>query len=154
MTGATPLAAYMKKGEAKAERPASGFLEMARKFELSGQSTEDLKAYAEAIGIEFLSSPFDVPSVPYLKSIGVKRLKLPSGELVNPLLLEAAAATKLPLIVSTGMATLEEVRYAVELLKRNGSGPLCLLHCLTQYPAEFRHVNLRAMLTLAKEFPG
>lgn len=153
MTGSTPLAEYMKSGEAKAAKPASGFLEMARKFELSGDSTESLKAYAESIGIEFLSSPFDVPSVHYLKSLGVKRLKLPSGELVNPLLLEAAASTGLPLIISTGMATLEEVRYAVDVLKSHGCGALSLLHCLTQYPAEFRHVNLRAMLTLAKEFP-
>ncbi len=153
MTGSTPLAEYMKSGESRASKPASSFLEMARKFELSDDSTESLKAFAEKIGIEFLSSPFDVPSVPYLHKLGVKRLKLPSGELVNPLLLEAAAATKLPLIVSTGMATLEEVRYAVDLLKRHKSGPVCLLHCLTQYPAEFRHVNLRAMLTLAEEFP-
>ena len=51
------------------------------------------------------------------------------------------------------MATLEEVRYAVDTLKKHKSGPICLLHCLTQYPAEYRHVNLRAMLTLAKEFP-
>ena len=153
MTGSTPLAEYMRSGEAKASKPASSFLEMARKFELSDSSTESLKAFAESIGIEFLSSPFDVPSVPYLWNLGVKRLKLPSGELVNPLLLKASAETRLPLIVSTGMATLEEVRYAVGVLRSNGSGPLCLLHCLTQYPAEFKHVNLRAMLTLMKEFP-
>ena len=153
MTDSTPLADYMKSGEAKADKPASSFIEMARKFELSDHSTESLKAFADKIGIEFLSSPFDVPSVPYLHKLGVKRLKLPSGELVNPLILEASAATKLPLIVSTGMATLEEVRYAVDTLKKHKSGPICLLHCLTQYPAEFRHVNLRAMLTLMKEFP-
>lgn len=153
MTDSTPLADYMKSGEAKAAKPASSFIEMARKFELSDNSTESLKAFSEKIGIEFLSSPFDVPSVGYLKGLGVKRLKIPSGELVNPLLMEEAAATKLPLIVSTGMATLEEVRYAVDLLKRRKSGPICLLHCLTQYPAEFKHVNLRAMLTLMKEFP-
>jgi sialic acid synthase SpsE len=153
MTGSTPLAEYMKSGEAKASKPAASFIEMARKFELSNQSTEGLKAFAESAGIEFLSSPFDVPSVHYLGKLGLKRLKMPSGELVNPLMLEAAAATKLPLILSTGMATLEEVRYAVETLRKAESGPLCLLHCLTQYPAEFKHLNLRAMLTLAKEFP-
>jgi len=153
MTDSTPLAEYMKSGESKASKPASSFIEMARKFELSDYSTESLKAYSESIGIEFLSSPFDVPSVGYLKKLGVKRLKLPSGELVNPLLLEAAASTGLPLIVSTGMATLEEVRYAVGVLRKSGAKDICLLHCLTQYPAEFKHVNLKAMLTIAKEFP-
>ena len=153
MTNATPLADYMRSGESKAKKPAANFIDMARKFELSGSSTEALKAFAESIGIEFLSSPFDVPSVHYLKNLGVKRLKMPSGELVNPLMLDAAASTGLPLIISTGMATLEEVRYAVNRLDAAGAGPLCILHCLTQYPAEFRHVNLRAMLTLMKEFP-
>lgn len=153
MTDATPLAEYMKNGEAKAAKPAGSFIEMARKFELSEANTEALLKYADSIGIEFLSSPFDVPSVHYLASLKLKRLKIPSGELVNPLLLEAAAKTGLPLIVSTGMANLEEVEYAVGILRKNNSGPISLLHCLTQYPAEFRHVNLNAMITLAKHFP-
>jgi len=152
MTSATPLADYMKSHSAKMQE--SGFLAMARKFELSDNSTESLKAYAEDIGIEFLSSPFDVTSVHYLHRLGVKRLKIPSGELVNPFLLQAAAETCLPLIVSTGMADIEEVQWAVSFLKKFNCGPLSLLHCLTQYPAEFCHVNLRALHTMQDAFPG
>lgn len=153
MTAQTPLASYMKQGlERSNSNGASDFLAMAKLYELSAATTERLQAQAQQIGIEFLSSPFDVPSVAYLQHLGLKRLKLPSGELVNPLMLEALAATGLPLILSTGMATLEEVRWAVELLQARGSGPLTLLHCLSQYPAEFPHVNLLAMQTLAREF--
>ncbi len=147
MTDTTPLADYMKKGEA-----ADSFLDMARRFELQLDETRQLQQICGRENVEFLSSPFDVPSVYALAELGVDRLKIPSGELVNPLLLEAAAATKLPLVVSTGMADLDEVRWAVDLLARNRSGPVTLLHCLSQYPAEFCYVNLRVMLTLRKEF--
>jgi len=149
MTRETPLAAYMKQGDAS----FGNFFDMAKKYELSNDTEARLQAFAASIGLEFLSSPFDVPSVGALKALGVRRLKIPSGELVNPFLLEAVAATGLPLIVSTGMATLDEVRWAVDFLAARHSGPVTLLHCLSQYPAEFRHVNLNAVTTLKREFP-
>jgi len=139
----TPLAGYMN-GSGK------NFLDVARKLELSFAQTLDLKQYAESLGIEFLSSPFDVPSCEFLGTIGLKRLKIPSGETVNPFLLKAAAKTRLPLIVSSGMATLEELRASVDVLRRMGSGPITVLHCTTQYPAEPRYCNLRAMTTIAQ----
>lgn len=158
MTAATPLADYMSagltKGQANGEKAFNNFFDMAKKYELSDTSERSLKAMIESLGAEFLSSPFDVSSVFALRDLGVKRLKIPSGELVNPLLLRAAAATGLPLIVSTGMADLEETRYAVETLRAANSGPITLLHCVSQYPAEFRHVNLKAIETLRTAFPG
>lgn len=149
MTAKTPLADYMRAG---AGEPPANFLELARKVELSHEALTELKSATENAGLEFLCSPFDAESTAFLASLGVKRLKLPSGELVNPYVLDAAAATRLPLIVSTGMATLDEVRWAVEHLRQRRSGPLALLHCLSQYPAECRYVNLRAMEALRSAF--
>jgi N-acetylneuraminate synthase/N,N'-diacetyllegionaminate synthase len=145
MTDQTPLANYMKDGD-------RNFLELARRLELTFDDTLSLQAYANDLGIEFLSSPFDVPSCEFLGTLGMRRLKIPSGETVNPFLLRAAAATKLPLIVSTGMATVAEVRRSLDYLKRHESGPVTLLHCTTQYPAEPQFCNLRAMGTMAREF--
>lgn len=145
MTDQTPLAGYMKDDD-------KNFLELARRLELSFEETLTLQAYANDLGVEFLSSPFDVPSTEFLGSIGMRRMKIPSGETVNPFLLRAAAATKLPLIVSTGMATLEEVRRSLNFLELQQSGPITVLHCTTQYPAEPQLSNLRAMTTMAREF--
>ena len=145
MTDQTPLADYMGDEEAN-------FLDLARKLELSLSETLELKAYAEAKGIGFLSSPFDEPSVYALQEIGLKELKIPSGETVNPFVMKAAAKSKLPLIVSTGMCDLEDLRWAISFLKEHDSGPVTLLHCTTQYPAVPENLNLKAMQTLATEF--
>jgi N-acetylneuraminate synthase/N,N'-diacetyllegionaminate synthase len=145
MTDRTPLAGYMKGGE-------KNFLELARGLQLGFDETLALKACAEQLGIEFSSSPFDVPSCEFLGTIGLRRLKIPSGETVNPYLLKAAAKTRLPLIISSGMATLDELRWSMRLLNGQGSGPVTILHCTTQYPAEPSFCNLRAMATIAREF--
>ena len=145
MTDKTPLADYM--GD-----EAENFLELARRLELSIEETLELKSYTESKGAEFLSSPFDVPSTYALHKLGLQRLKIPSGETANPFVLKAAAETKLPLIISTGMCTLEEVRRAVEFLENEKSGPVTILHCTTQYPADLENVNLKAMQTIADEF--
>ena len=145
MTDQTPLADYMKGGE-------KNFLELARRLELSYEATLGLKTYADELGIEFSSSPFDVPSCEFLGTIGLRRLKIPSGETVNPYILKAAAKTRLPLIVSSGMMTLEELDWALSLLREHGSGPVTVLHCTTQYPAEPRFSNLNAMATIARRF--
>ncbi len=144
MTDRTPLAGYMKDG-------GKNFLELARRLELSFAQTLELKSYADDLGVEFLSSPFDVGSCEFLGTIGLRRLKIPSGETVNPFVLQAAAKTRLPLIVSSGMATLAELRRSLEFLEQNQSGPVTVLHCTTQYPAEPRFCNLRAMSTIARE---
>ena len=145
MTDKTPLAEYM--GD-----DAENFLELAKRLELSLDETLELKKYTEEKGAEFLSSPFDVPSTYALHKLGLQRLKIPSGETVNPFVLKAAAETGLPLIISTGMCSLEEVRRAVDFLKKENSGPVTILHCTTQYPADPQNVNLTAMKTLADEF--
>lgn len=145
MTDKTPLAGYMGDSD-------DNFLDLARRLELSIDETIELKAYTEARGAEFMSSPFDVPSTIALAKLGLQRLKIPSGETVNPFVMKAAAETGLPLIVSTGMCTLSEVEASLNFLKEHNSGPVTLLHCTTQYPAAFENLNLRAMLTLEEKF--
>ena len=145
MTSSTPLADYMGDDD-------DNFLELARRLELSFEQTVELKEYTENLGVEFMSSPFDVPSTKLLANLGLKRLKIPSGETVNPFLMKAAAETGLPLIISTGMCTLEEVDRSMKFLDMYNSGPVTLLHCTTQYPAEFQNINLKAMKTLHDEF--
>lgn len=145
MTDLTPLANYMSSDE-------KNFLQLAKRLELSYDQTRELFEYAHHKKIEFLSSPFDEKSCAFLGSLGLKRLKIPSGEAVNPFLLSTAAETKLPLIVSTGMMTLEEVKMSLEILEKNNSGPITLLHCTSQYPAEAKFCNLNAITSLKAEF--
>lgn len=95
-----------------------------------------------------MSAPFDHESLDLLVRLGVRRLKLGSGELTNGPLIAAAAATGLPLILSTGMATLAEVADAVRVVRDVGATDVTVLHCTTEYPAPPAEVNLRAMATM------
>ena len=104
----------------------------------------------EETGIGFMSTPFDLVSIDLLAELGQDYMKVPSGEITNLPYLERIAYHGIPVIISTGMATTEEARRAIDILT---SGPLTtdnitVLHCNTQYPTPMRDVNLRAMLTL------
>lgn len=147
-------------------------LDMVRKLELGADSHHRLAAYAASRGIEFMSTPFDLESLSLLLELRVKRLKVPSGEIANGPYLLAMARARLPLIVSTGMATLAEIDRALALiafgqtedgdpppeLLRDAHAPLprprdvVLLHCTTEYPAPDAEVNLRAITTLADRY--
>lgn len=127
-------------------------LEMAKKLELPFEAFRKLKIYAEEYGIIFLSTPFDDESADFLDSLGVAAFKLSSGEVTNLDFLRHVARKQRPLILSTGMANLEEVRVAVGAMREVGACELALLHCVTNYPAQPASVNLRAMQTLRTEF--
>jgi len=128
---------------------------------LSESSHRRLFERCRELGIEFLSTPFDEAAADFLVGLGVRRVKVASGDLTNVPLLAHLAASGLPLIVSTGMATLEEVAEAVEVVssaraERGFAAPLAqgltLLHCTSNYPTALEDVNLRAMLTLRERF--
>lgn len=132
--------------------------DMLRRLELPPAWHGELLALATELGIEFFSTPFSEEAVDLLAGLGVKRLKLPSGELTNKPLLVHAARTGLPIILSTGMGTLAEVRRAVEWVQaarvpsqrtQSDPGDLCVLHCTSNYPAPPQTLNLRAIRTLA-----
>ena len=127
-------------------------LDMVRKLMLTYEEYGKLKEYCDEKGIGFLSTAFDLPSVDYLHSIGMKLWKIPSGEITNlPLLIKIAELHE-PIIMSTGMSELKEVGEAVKVLKEHGAGEITLLHCTTEYPAPYADVNLKAMETMKEAF--
>ncbi len=125
-------------------------LDMIKKITLDYEAFYTLKEHCEKVGIGFLSTPFDVDSVRFLGRL-VDTWKIPSGEITNlPYLLEVAANPK-PVIMSTGMSDMDEIRAAVGILRENGISDITLLHCNTQYPTPYCDVNLNAMLTIRRE---
>ena len=124
-------------------------LEMLKKLELSYEDFFELKKYAENCGVMFLSSPFDFKSVDLLEKLDVSLYKLGSGELTNFELIDYVLKTNKPLILSTGMATLDEIKEAYDFIKNNVQ--LVILHCITGYPTSFEEANLNFIKTLQKE---
>ncbi|MEN8376725.1 MAG: N-acetylneuraminate synthase family protein [Gemmatimonadota bacterium] len=111
----------------------------------------ELADHALEAGLCFLSTPFDEESASMLAGLGVPGFKLASPDLVNDPLLEAVAGYGLPLILSTGMADLDECRRALQVARAAGAAQIALLHCVTDYPARPGDCNLRAMATLRRE---
>jgi sialic acid synthase SpsE len=125
---------------------------MLKRLELPEMAWAGLREYCTACGVGFLSSPFDEVSADFLAALGVDALKIPSGELTNLPYLSHVAPLGLPLIVSTGMADLEETTRAVETIREAGNPPLALLHCVSAYPAPAEACNLRVLETLGSRF--
>ena len=112
----------------------------------------ELKAYADELGIELFSSPFDSTAVDFLESIGVKRYKIASFEAVDIPLIQYAAKTGKPLIISTGVCTPEEIEEAVAAAKDAGCSELTLLKCTSAYPASPETMNLATIADLARRY--
>ncbi len=145
-----PRAEYQITGEDDNESQ----LDMLRKLTLTRKEKEKLAEHCREIGIQFCSSPFDIESARFLKSIGVDLWKIPSGEITNLPLLQEIASYNNPMILSTGMSTMSEIRSAVDILEPSESihTRLTLLHCNTDYPTDMGDVNLRCMAALSREF--
>lgn len=126
--------------------------QMLRRLELSPDTHEALIAHCKRCGIDFLSTPFEEDSVDALVDLGLTCLKLPSGEITNIAFLDHVARKQLPIILSTGMASLDEVRAAVAVFRAAGNTSLILLHCVSSYPARPAECNLRAMDTMRHAF--
>ena len=121
--------------------------QMLSKLTLKHEEFIKMAAYCKEIGIQFLSTPFDIASINFLDELQ-DIWKIPSGEITNyPYLVEIAKTGK-EIILSTGMCTMQEVDDALAVLKENGAGKITVLHCTTNYPTPMRDVNLNAMLTL------
>ena len=149
ITKNTALATYQANniGSAKTQ------YEMIKELELSFESFRKIKEYCDQIGIEFLSTPDDIDSLDFLvNDLKVRTIKIGSGEITNIPFLRVIALTHLPVILSTGMATLGEVERAIAVLMASGSKDITLLHCTSNYPCPYDEVNLRAMGTLRKAF--
>lgn len=127
---------------------------MLKKFELSFTDFIELKDYCDKKGITFVSTPFDIKSAKFLRELGVEIFKIASGEITNfPLLREIGSYGK-RIIMSTGMADLGEIEDAINVLVEYGTARenITLLHCISEYPAPYEEVNLRAIITLKESF--
>jgi N,N'-diacetyllegionaminate synthase len=127
--------------------------EMLKKLELSEENHYILIDYCNKKNIKFLSTGFDFESLYFLKEIGITLAKIPSGEITNLPYLRKVAELFTKVILSTGMADMNEVNEAVEVLTSNGikKEDLTVLHCNTEYPTPMKDVNLKAMLHIKEE---
>lgn len=133
-------------------------LEMTRKLELSHDDFLKLRDYAISQGLDSFSTPFDMESIDFLEGTGQSVWKIPSGEITNLPYLERIAKIRCEnkkIIMSTGMATMDEVKKAVSIILRYDSPDnLILLHCNTEYPTPDEDVNLSAIDSLHEAFPN
>lgn len=125
--------------------------EMLKKLELTYDMHMELFQYCKAVGIDFLSTPFDLDSIHLLESIGMNLYKIPSGEITNLPYLRKIGSLKKPVILSSGMSTMEEIKEAVNILREWGAPEVSVLHCNTQYPTPMGDVNLKVMNSIRKE---
>lgn len=143
-----PLADYQR---ANTSSGGSQF-DMVKALELNFADFERVKRHCDDIGIEFLSTPDDEESLAFLVQLGIRLIKVGSGEVTNLPYLAKIGAVRKPVILSTGMARLGEIESALDRLESSGAGPVTLLHCTTEYPCPYSDVNLRAMDTLRAAF--
>jgi N,N'-diacetyllegionaminate synthase len=136
-----------------ATRSQESQYEMLKNLELSYKDFLQLKEYSKLKNIGFLSTPFDIESVNMLLRMGVPVIKIPSGEITNRPYLEHIGKTKKPIILSTGMSSLNEIAEALKTLIDSGSqkNRITVLHCNTEYPSPMEDINLNAMINISKK---
>ena len=144
-------AEYQKKNTQNKEESQ---FDMAKKLELSFDDFRELNSYCKNKGIGFLSTGFDSPSLDFLDELGQYFFKIPSGEITNKPFLQHLARKGKPVIMSSGMANLKEIRDALDVLTRDGLtlDQITVLHCNSEYPTPMKDVNLLAMKNIEKEF--
>jgi N,N'-diacetyllegionaminate synthase len=148
VSGVAETAAYQLAATGKSTQ-----YEMLKSLELSEFLHRRLATLCATVGIEFMSTPFDEPSADFLLELGVRRFKVPSGELNNLPFLDYLARKKIPIILSTGMGTLAEVEEAVACIRTAWGdsflpADLTLLHCTSAYPTLPGDANLQALCTM------
>jgi len=126
-------------------------LDMVRQYYLSNDEHFELISHAKTVGIDFLSTPFDLESITFLNELDLQYWKIPSGEITNLPYLLTIAKTGKSVIMSSGMSTMAELKTALDILKDNGAGEVILLHCNTEYPTPFEDANLHAIITIRDE---
>lgn len=133
---------------------AESQLDMLRKLELSKEQHEQLIAYCKEKKVQFFSTAFDLESLEFLYEVGLQVVKIPSGEITNLPYLRKAASHFKRIIISTGMATISEIKDAVNVFTERGINleNITILHCNTEYPTPMEDVNLKAMLHIHREF--
>jgi N-acetylneuraminate synthase len=126
--------------------------EMLRKLELSFDEFEELKKLSDRKKIEFISTPYDRKSIDFLDTIGVKKFKIASADLINKPLIERVAKTDKHIILSLGMASIDEIIRSVKYIESFGNKDISLLHCTTSYPTPYNEVNMKLLPKLQQLF--
>ncbi len=149
-TASAGKADYQKQSTDAAESQ----LAMLHRLELDRDAHLELIAHCGAQGVNFLSTGFDTESIDMLAELGIDRFKIPSGEITNLPYLQHIGRYAKPVILSTGMSDLPEIKAALALLEQAGTprDRITVLHCSTEYPTPMADVNLRAMLTIRDTF--
>ena len=129
----------------------SSQLEMLSNLALKEEQLKELLNYCKVKKIQFLCSPFDLKSIGIMERMKLETYKIPSGQITDYPYLKKIAELRKKVILSTGMATIEEIRLALQILQQ-GCEDIKLLHCTSEYPTPFNEVNLNAMDTLKKKF--
>ena len=128
-------------------------LEMTKKLELAPADYLKLVEVGEGLGVDVFSTPFDMDSLEFLIESGMRTFKIPSGEITNLPYLERIGKVGGKVILSTGMANMEEIDTAVGILRTNGTEDITILHATTEYPTKYEDINLNVIKTLEKHFP-
>ncbi len=144
----TPRASY----QVTSSGDGDGMLDLVKPLALSFDDFHRLRTLCDDVGIDFISTPFDRESARFLVGLGLPSIKISSGDLDNYSLLEAVADASGTLILSTGMANLEDIEQALAYLCARRTGSVALLHCVSSYPAPAEDANVNAVVTLARKF--
>ncbi len=148
ITQGAPKANY----QLKTTNPQESQFEMLKLLELSESDHYELFSLAQEVGILCISTPYNVEDIEFLVACGVPALKIASGQIIEPDFLQSAAETKLPVILSTGMATLQEIASALDVFKKSNNPNLILLQCTTNYPSRIEDTHLRVIETFHRSF--
>lgn len=134
------------------ESETSQYLLFKKYDSFGGKEYHELAEYCHTVGIEFLSTAFDIDAVDYLENI-VNIYKISSSDLNNFPFVEYQARKKKPMIISAGASNMDEIQQAVELIRNYNDQPIVLMHCVLEYPTPYEHTNLRKITTLKNRYP-
>ena len=126
--------------------------DMLKRLELSYDDFQEIKDYCDNIGIQFASTADEQDSLDFLLSLGIPFIKIGSGEIGNIPYLRYMGKQNKPIILSTGMSTIEDVEFSLKTLRESGANDISLLHCTTSYPCPYESANLKAIQTLKEKF--
>lgn len=146
----TPRFSYLDEGELLADQES--VFDMIKRIEIPWEWHDRLAEHAKAVGIDFLSTPFEERAVDLLEELDIPAYKIASYEVNHLPLIERCAATGKPLIISTAMASLTDIERALDTANDAGAREIVLLHCAVNYPPKFADLNMRAIGTLASAF--
>ncbi len=149
VTPSAPKSIHQSRGSEEHESQ----YDLLKRLELSKEEFSQLMKYAEEKDIIFFSTPYDIKSVEILEELNVPLYKIASADIVDLPLLKRVAQTSKPMILSAGMASLEEIKEAVEAVKGEGNNQIILLHCVSNYPPLDENLNLKVIRTFKNMFP-